>query len=165
MAAKKKKSKSTADGAVRMIAENRKARHSYELIERLEAGLVLTGSEVKSLRAGNASIGEAFIKFEAGEAWLIDSHISPYPQAGPHNNHEPRRPRKLLMDGRQIYRWTRKTHERGLAAVPLKLYFQGAWAKVEIALGRGRQRHDKRAAIKEQEGKREAARALRGERD
>ena len=165
MAGKRKKTKSTADGAVRVIAENRKARHLYELMERLEAGLVLTGSEVKSLRGGNASIAEAFIKFEAGEAWLVNSHIPPYPQAGPHNNHEPRRARKLLMAGRQIERWTRKTQERGLSAVPLKVYFQGAWVKVEIGLGRGRKLHDKRAALKEQEGKREAARALRGERD
>lgn len=147
--------------ARRIVAENRKARHEYELIETVEAGLVLTGSETKTLRSGKGNISEAFVRFEAGEAWLHDAHIPPYPQAGPHQNHEPTRPRKLLLKGEEIDRWAARVQEKGLTAVPLVLYFQGPWVKVELGLGRGRKLHDKREAIKDRDDRRELARALR----
>ncbi len=147
--------------ARRVIAENRKARHEYDILDRVEAGLVLTGSETKSLRDGKGNIAEAYVRFENGEAFLLDAHIPQYPQAGPYNNHEPRRPRKLLLSRDQLGRWSRKVQEKGLTAVPLLLYFQGPWAKLEIGLARGRKLHDKRQAIKERDTKREVQRALR----
>lgn len=147
--------------AIRNVAENRRARREYEILEKLEAGLVLTGSEVKTLRGGKANIAEAYIRFEDGEAWLVDAHIPQYPQAGPHNNHEPTRPRKLLMKGSEIDKWSRRVAEKGLSAVPLHLYFKGSWIKLEIGLGRGRKLHDKRNLLKERADKREAARAMR----
>ncbi len=145
----------------RNIAENRKARRSFELMERLEAGLSLRGSEVKSLRAGRADISEAYVRFQGGEAWLVDAHIPQYAQAGPHNNHTPRRERKLLLSSTELRKWTRKVQERGLTVVALKLYFKGPWVKVEIGLGRGRKRHDKRQALKERTDSRDMARAMR----
>lgn len=145
----------------RVIAENRKARHEYDILERVEAGLQLVGSEVKSLRGGKGNIAEAYVRFEKGEAWLVDAHIPQYAQAGPHNNHEPRRPRKLLLKATELEKWSRKVQEKGMTAVPLVLYFKGAWVKLEIGLGRGRKLHDKRHAIKERESRRDAERALR----
>lgn len=146
--------------ARRNICENRRARHTYEILERIEAGLSLTGSEVKSLRSGHATITEAYVRFEGGEAWLVDAHIPQYPQAGPYNNHEPARPRKLLLKVGELDRWQRKVAEKGLTAVPLQLYFKGAWVKLEMGLGRGRKLHDKRAALKERTDKRDAERAM-----
>lgn len=147
--------------AIRNVAENRRARREYEILERLETGLVLTGSEVKSLRSGKANIAEAYVRFEKGEAWLVDAHFPQYAQAGPHNNHEPTRPRKLLMKGAEIDKWSRKVAEKGLSAIPLHLYFKGSWVKLEIGLGRGRKLHDKRNVLKERSDKREADRAMR----
>lgn len=145
----------------RVIAENRKARHEYEILDRVEAGLVLTGSETKSLRAGKGNIAESYVRFEGGEAFLVDAHIPQYAQAGPYHNHEPRRPRKLLLSRGQLERWSRKVQEKGLTAVPLVLYFRGPWVKLEIGLARGRKLHDKRQAIKERDTRREVQRALR----
>jgi len=157
MAAKIKKQ---ATGEIRGISENRKARHEYDISERVEAGLVLTGSEVKALRGGKGNIAEAFVRFEKGEAWLVDAHIAEYVQAGPFN-HEPRRRRKLLMKGSELDRLAKKVQEKGLTVVPLKLFFKGSWVKLEVGLAKGRKLYDKRNAIKEREGKREAQRALR----
>lgn len=148
------------DTARRVIAENRKARHEYEILERFEAGLVLLGSETKSLRDGKGNVAEAWVRIEDGEAWLVDAHIPPYPQAGPHNNHEPTRPRKLLLKREELDRLSKRVQEKGLTLIPLVLYFQGPWVKLELGLGRGRKLHDKRQAIKEREGRREAEQAI-----
>lgn len=146
---------------IRMVAENRKARREYEILERVEAGLVLLGSETKSLRDGKGNIAEAYVRFEDGEAWLHDAHIPQYPQAGPHNNHEPTRPRKLLLKGEELVRMGKRAQEKGLTVIPLALYFKGQWVKVELGLGRGRKLHDKREALKERESQRDMDRALR----
>ncbi len=146
----------------RVVCENRRARHNFEILETLEVGISLLGSEVKSIRGGSASIAEAHVRFEEGEAWLVDSHIAPYAQAN-QQNHEPRRRRKLLLHQGEIERWFRRVRERGQTAVPLKVYFRGPWIKVEIALCRGRQLHDKRAALKAKDDRREMRRAMRRE--
>ena len=148
---------------LRVIAENRRARHDYEILEKLEAGLELRGSEVKSLRGGSGNIREAYAQVIEGEAWILNMHIPEYPQAGPHQNHEPRRRRKLLLKGREIDRMRKKVAEKGLTLVPLKLYFSGAWVKLELGIARGRKRHDKRQALKEREDRRDVQRALRRE--
>ncbi len=145
----------------RLIAENRKARHDYELLETVVAGLVLLGTEVKSLRGGKGNVAEAWVRFVDDEAWLMDAHIPPYPQAHQFN-HEPRRPRKLLLKARELEKLHRRTAEKGLTLVPLKLYFAGPWVKIEVGLGRGRKLHDKRNALKEKQDKREMDRARRG---
>lgn len=147
---------------IRPIAENRRARRSYEMIETFEAGMVLTGSETKSLRSGAGNIAEAYVKFTKGEAFLVGAHIAPYAQAGPHYNHEPLRPRKLLLKTRELARLQRRVAERGLSLIPLRLYFKGAWVKLEIGLGRGRKAHDKRDVLKERDARREMDRARRG---
>ena len=146
---------------IRNIAENRRARREYEVLERLEAGLVLTGSEVKTLRGGTANISEAYIRFQDHEAWLVEAHIPQYPQAGPHYNHEPTRPRKLLMKAKELEKWRRRVAEKGLSAVALRLYFKGSRVKLEIGLGRGRKLHDKRDLLKARTDKREAEHAIR----
>ena len=144
----------------KLICENRRARHEYELLDTLEAGVALTGSEVKSLRGGKGSIAEAYVAFEDGEAWLLDAHISPYAQANRYN-HETRRKRKLLLHAAEILRWQRRVAEKGLTAVPLEMYFEGPWVKVKIALARGKKLHDKRDASREREDRREMDRAMR----
>ena len=149
-----------AKGPVKNIARNRKARFEYEIIDRLEVGLELLGSEVKSLRSGRATIAEAYVKFDKKEAWLVSSHIPIYPQAGP-NNHETDRPRKLLMRKREIASWGRRSTERGYTVVPLRIYFHGPWVKLEIGLGKGQKNYDKRQKLKERTDKREAQRAMR----
>jgi SsrA-binding protein len=149
-----------AERKIKLIAENRRARHNFDIQDKIVAGLVLNGSEVKSLRAGQGNIGEAFVQFKDGEAFLMGAHFAPYANAG-YAPHEPRRPRKLLMKGRELDKWARKVQEKGLSVVPLKLYFDGPWAKVELGLGRGRRNYDKRHAIKERDGRREIQQALR----
>ncbi len=146
--------------AIRVIAENRKARHEYDILERLEAGLVLVGSEVKSLRGGQGNIAESFVKFTDDEAFLVNAHVPPYPQAHQFN-HEPRRVRKLLMKRAELDKLAEKVHQKGLTIVPLKLFFKGAWVKVELGLARGRKLHDKRHALKAKQDKREMDRALK----
>ena len=143
------------------ICENRRARHEFEILDTLEAGLALVGSEVKSLRGGKGSIAEAYVAFEDGEAWLVDSHVQPYPQAN-RFNHEPRRRRKLLLNQSERARWAKRVVEKGLTVVPLRMYFQGPWVKVEIALARGKKLHDKRDAARDREDRREMDRAMRG---
>ena len=141
-----------------VIARNRRAFRDYEILERLEAGLVLQGSEVKSLRAGKASIAEAFAAFKGGELFLLDMHVPEYSHAG-YAGHEPRRVRKLLLRRRELRSLEESVTRRGLTLVPLLAYFSSGRAKVEIALARGRKRHDKRQAVRKDEARREARRA------
>ena len=148
------------DDEQKAIATNRRARHDYEILERVEAGLVLLGPEVKSLRAGKATLTDAYALIRRGEAFLENLHISPYPQAG-RENPDPKRERKLLMHRKEIERLGGKVAERGLTLVPLSLYFREGRVKVDLALARGRRAHDKREAIRERESDRELARATR----
>jgi SsrA-binding protein len=142
------------------VANNRQARFRYHLMESWEAGLVLTGTEVKSLREGKATIKDGYASVRDGEVWLHNVHIPPYGPAA-RENHEPERSRKLLMHRREIERLIGKTRERGLTLVPTRLYFRDGRAKVEIALARGKDVGDKRQTIKEREMKREMDRAVR----
>lgn len=140
---------------------NRKARFEYELLEHAEAGIVLTGSEVKSLRAGQASLDEAFGFIRGDEIVLRDCNIAPYPQAG-YAQHAPKRERKLLLHRREIRKWAAKVTERGLTLVPLSIYFNDrGLAKVDLALGRGKTHSDKRGGLKDREHRREMERAMR----
>ena len=146
--------------SVKMVATNRKAFHDYFVEDRAEAGLVLTGTEVKSLRDGRAQLKDSFILFRGGEAFLVGAHISPY-AAGSWTNHLPERERKLLLHRREIGRWAAAVSTRGLTCVPLSLYFKGSKAKAEIALVKGKKLHDKRDAIRDRDLKREADRAMK----
>jgi SsrA-binding protein len=143
----------------KLVAQNKKARHDYHIEDVYEAGLVLTGTEVKSLRAGRASLVDGFAVLKDGEAWLQNVHIPVYDQ-GTWTNHEPRRPRKLLLHRQEISKLVGKTKESGLTLVPLALYFKDGKAKVEIAVARGKRTYDKRQALAEQQAKREADRAV-----
>jgi SsrA-binding protein len=144
----------------RLIAENRKARHDYHLLERIEAGLVLSGSEVKSLRDGRAQLQRAFADLRDGELWLVGAHIAPYEQAGT-ENHDPDRDRKLLLHRREIESLRGKVVERGFTLVPTKLYFKNGRAKVELALAKGKDVRDRRREIAKRESDRQIERALR----
>jgi SsrA-binding protein len=146
--------------AQRDITVNRRARHDYFIEETVEAGLVLTGSEVKSLRAGKAQLKDSYARIERGEAWLLNAHISEYGPASQFG-HEPTRRRKLLLHAREIERLTGKTKESGLTLVPLRLYFKHGRAKVELGLARGKKLYDKRESIKERETRREMDRAMK----
>lgn len=153
------------DAKPRTIASNRKARFQYEVIDTLEAGIALLGSEVKSLRQGKASLSDSYAVIRRGEVTLHHLHISPYDPAS-RENHDPLRPRKLLLHRREITRLGGQVAERGLTLVPLRLYFdERGRAKVELALVRGKRTYDKREAIKSREADREAQRAMRGRRD
>jgi SsrA-binding protein len=145
---------------IKQIAANRKAFHDYEIIERLEAGISLTGTEIKSLRAGGANIREAHARPLDGEIWLYGAHIAPYAAAS-YQNHEPTRPRRLLLHKTQIREWTGAMTERGLTVVPLTLYLKDGRAKVELGLVRGRKHYDKRQVIAKREAERDIRRALR----
>jgi SsrA-binding protein len=142
-----------------LVAQNRRARHDYHIEDTVEAGLVLTGTEVKSLREGRASLVDGYAAEQDGEIWLHNVHIPEYTQ-GTWTNHEPRRARKLLLHREQIRKLSHKTQETGLTLVPLALYFKDGYAKVEIGLARGKRSYDKRQAIAEREAKRDAARAV-----
>ena len=144
----------------RDVATNRQASHRYHLLERWECGLVLQGTEVKALRDGKAQIKDGYASVRDGEVWLHNVHIPPYGPAS-RENHEPERPRKLLMHKREIERLIGKTREKGLTLVPTRMYFKGSHAKVEIALAKGKDVGDKRRSIKEREMKREMERAMR----
>jgi len=141
------------------VATNRKARHDYEILDKYEAGIVLTGTEIKSVRAGRVDLRDAYATIEGGEAWLYNMHISPY-QPGSRENPETKRPRKLLLHRREIDRLLGRTIEKGLTLVPLRVFLQRNYAKVEIGLARGKRQYDKRKAIAEREAKREEERAL-----
>ena len=149
-----------ADQGLKMIARNRRARHDYHIEEVYEAGLVLTGTEVKSLRAGRASLTDGFGQISDHEVWLHNVHIPEYTQ-GTWTNHEPRRTRKLLMHRREIDKLASQTTERGLTLVPLALYFKDGKAKVELALARGKRSYDKRHDLAARDAAREVDRALR----
>ena len=148
--------------AIRVVTENRKARHDYQILETFEAGIVLTGTEVKSLRAGRANLQDSYARVENGELFLYNMHISPYDQ-GNRFNHEPKRTRKLLMHKKEILRLLGKSREKGLTLVPLKVYFnERGRAKVELALARGKKAVDKREDMAARDARREIERALRG---
>jgi len=144
----------------RITISNRKARHEYFILEALEAGIVLTGTEVKSLRKGNANLQDSYAELRSGEVWLEGMHISPYEQ-GNINNHEPRRKRKLLLQRKQIRKLIGGMKEKGLTLIPLSVYFKGPYAKVELALARGKKSYDKRDAIAKRDADRDIARARR----
>jgi SsrA-binding protein len=139
------------------VAVNRRARHDYAIEDTLEAGLVLTGTEIKSIRAGHANLAEAYARIERGEAWLIGAHIAPYEQ-GNRNNHEPTRTRKLLMHRDQIAELVGKTQAKGFTLVPLRLYIRDGLAKLEVGIARGKKAHDKRRTIAERDMRRELER-------
>jgi SsrA-binding protein len=143
----------------KVVATNRKARHDYHIEDVFEAGLVLTGTEVKSLRAGRASLVDGFATVSGGEVWLEGVHIPEY-ALGTWTNHEPRRRRKLLMHRGEIDRLAAQTREKGLTLVPLALYFSGGRAKIELGLARGKRQYDKRQALRERQDRREADRAM-----
>jgi SsrA-binding protein len=142
------------------VASNRQASHRFELLDRLECGLVLQGTEVKALREGGAQLKDGYVNVSEGELWLQNVHIPPYKPAA-RENHEPERPRKLLAHRREIERLMGRVAERGLTIVPTRIYFKDGRAKVEIALGRGKDRFDKRQTIKAREERRDVERALR----
>ncbi len=128
----------------KVVTVNRKARYDYEIIDKLEAGMSLLGSEVKALREGRANLKDAYASIEGNNVVLHNCHIGPYGPAGPHNQHDPERPRKLLLNRREIDKLRRKIVERGFTLVPLRIYFRGGWAKVELAVGKGKRSYDKR---------------------
>jgi SsrA-binding protein len=144
----------------KLLVDNRRARHDYHLLERVEAGVVLTGTEVKSLRDGRATLGQAFADVRDGELWLVGSHISVYEQ-GNRSNHEPDRDRKLLLHRREIDSLYGKIREKGLTLVPTRLYFKDGRVKVEIALARGKEQRDKRRDLAKRDADRQIERALK----
>lgn len=145
----------------KLVAQNRKARHDFEVIDTVECGMVLTGSEVKSLRQGTAQLKEAFARAEDGEIWLYGMHVPPYAQAGGYGNVDPDRRRKLLLHRKQIKEWSDRTAREAVTMVPLSVYFKEGRAKLELALARGRKRWDKRQVIAQRDSDREAQRAHR----
>lgn len=150
--------------AIKIIADNRRARFEFAIDERFEAGLVLTGTEVKSLRAGKANLGDAFGGFKAGELYLYQAHIPPY-TFGNRENHDPMRPRKLLLNRREIKQIDLALAQKGYTLVPLKLYFKMGRVKVELGLGKGKKLHDKRSTIQDRETKIKLDRIRKGDRN
>ena len=146
------------EGGEKVVARNRKAYHDYTVLEEIEAGLMLTGTEVKSLRAGQLTLGDAHARFTRGELYLVNAHIPEYKMGG-YANHEPMRPRKLLLKKREIAKLSQRIEEKGLTVVPLSVYFKRGYAKTKLGICRGKQAHDKRQAIAEREAKRSAERA------
>jgi SsrA-binding protein len=145
---------------IKVVATNRKAGRDFYLEERREAGLVLMGTEIKSIRAGRVNLSDGYVQPRDGELWLLNVHIAPYDPSGRYG-HEPRRPRKLLLHRREIDRLTSRVQERGYTIVPVRLYLRGGRAKVEIALARGKRKYDKRQAIAEREAQRQVERELK----
>jgi SsrA-binding protein len=158
VAKKGKKQRQPASGDV---ATNRRARHKFEPVEKMEAGIVLLGSEVKSLRGGKAQMTDAYAVVDKGEVWLRNLHIPPYEPAS-RDNHEPERPRKLLLHKAEIERLIGKTAEKGLTLIPLRIYFKGSRAKVELALARGKEGRDRRRDIADRDVRREVEREFKG---
>ncbi len=146
------------------VADNRKARHDYFIEEQFEAGLALTGSEIKSVRAGRVNLRGGYARVENGEVWLYDVHISPYEQSGTHFNHEPTRPRKLLLHRREISRILGLVERQGYTLVPLRIYFKGRRAKLDLGVGRGKKSYDKRDSIAQREAQRDIDRAMKSRR-
>lgn len=145
---------------VKVVATNRKARHHYFLLEHFEAGIVLKGSEIKSIRAGQISLAEAYVRVDGGEAWLVDAHVAPYEQAGIFN-HDPIRPRKLLLHRKEILHLWEQVRQKGVTIVPLRVYLKEGRAKVEIAIAKGKKLYDKRQAIAKRDAQREIERQYR----
>jgi SsrA-binding protein len=151
------------DSTVKTVVVNRRARHEYHILERIEAGIVLKGTEVKSVREGKVQLGDAYASVEGGEVFLLQMHISPYEQ-GNRFNHEPLRKRKLLLHARQIHKLRAQTQEKGLTLIPLTLYFKGPHLKVELGLAKGKKTHDRREDLAKRDAEREMERARRGDR-
>ena len=162
--AKKGKAAEPVRGGDRQIASNRKAYHDYTIEDTIEAGLVLQGSEIKSIRAGKVNLRDSYVTIRNDEAWLIGAHIAGYAQAS-YEDHEPRRDRKLLLHRLEIDRWLARAEQKGYTIVPLRLYLKNNRAKVEIGLARGKQQHDKRAAIAERDVQRDIDRAIKESRN
>jgi SsrA-binding protein len=152
-----KKARKPASGDV---ATNRRARHKFELLDRVECGIELTGTEVKSLREGRAQLGDAYAVIDKGEVWLRNAHIPPYPPAA-NQNHDPERPRRLLLHRYEIERLAGRAERRGLTLIPTRIYFKGPYAKVELALARGREQRDRRREIRDRDMRREVERDFR----
>jgi len=150
--------KSQREG-IRIVAQNRAASYNYHLLDKLEAGLVLGGTEVKALREGKGTLREAYAEIRGGEAWLVNCHIPEYQPGGP-RNHDPLRSRKLLLNRREIHRLIVETQQKGMTIIPLKIYFRGGIAKCELAVARGKKFHDRREAERRKEAKREAEEAI-----
>ena len=146
---------------IKTLATNRKAYHNYHVQDGVEAGIVLTGTEIKSIRAGRVSLGDAYVRPEGGELWLLNAHIARY-EASSYMSHEPRRPRKLLLHRKEINALTSKVLERGFTLVPLRLYIKDSTAKVEVALAKGKKLYDKRESIIRRETEREIGRVVKG---
>jgi SsrA-binding protein len=149
------------DDKIKLISDNRQARHLYEILETYEAGIQLTGTEVKSIRAGKVNLRDGYALIRNGEAWLINVHISPYEASGEYFNHDPRRTRKLLLNRREINKLIGQVEQKGLTLVPLKIYFKGSYIKVAIGLAKGKKLHDKREDLKRRQDQREMARAMK----
>ena len=147
-------------GESRTIAVNRKAHHDYDLRDSVEAGLALTGTEIKSVREGRVNLRDAYVQIKGGEAWLMEMHITPYERGG-YANHDPRRPRKLLLHRDEIVRLGSQVAQKGLTLVPTRLYLKNGRAKVEVALAKGRKLYDKREAISKRESEIEIGRAIK----
>ncbi len=145
---------------IKVVTTNRKAFHEYEIITKYEAGVSLMGTEVKSLRAGKVQMSDAYAIVEGGEVFLVNLHISPYESAS-HTTHEPTRKRRLLLNKREIRKLWGATNEKGLTIVPLRIYFKGPYAKIEIAVARGKRKYDKREAIARRDAEREISRKMR----
>jgi len=151
-----------AGGKVKVVATNRKAYHDYHIQDPIEAGIVLTGSEIKSIRAGRVNLRDGYALFRDGELWLHNCHVSPYDPAS-RQNHEPMRPRKLLLHRRELNRLAGRVQEKGYTIVPLRLYLRDGLAKVEIAMARGKKQYDKRQTIAKRDADREIRRAIKKE--
>ena len=158
---KKDASSAVRDTSEKVIATNRQARFEYSILDSAEAGLALTGTEIKSIRAGKVNVREAYARIEGGEIWLINMHISPYEQASNYFQHDPLRPKKLLLHRREINRLKAELGQKGLTLVPLRIYLKGGRAKVEIGLAKGKKLYDKRDAMAERDAKRDLQRSLR----
>jgi len=146
--------------SIKIVARNRKAKHEYHLLETFEAGMVLQGSEIKSIRAGQINIKQAYVRVDGEEAWLVDAHIAPYDQAS-YLNHDPTRQRKLLLHKKEIYRMWDEVRRKGTTIIPTQVYLKKGRAKVEIALARGKKLHDKRSALAKRDAQRQIERDLR----
>lgn len=145
----------------KLITSNRQARFEYAILESMEVGIALTGTEIKSVRAGKVNLRDAYARIDNGEVWLIGMHISPYEQASEYFQHDPLRPKKLLLHRREIARLRAELGQKGLTLVPLRLYLKGPRAKLELGLGKGKKLYDKRDAMAERDAKRDVQRALR----
>lgn len=152
-----------ASEEIRIVVVNRRARHDYTILDKIEAGIALRGPEVKSIRGGKVNLGDAYAQVENGELWLVQMHISPYEQANRENT-DPLRRRKLLLHRRQIFRLRQTIEEKGLTLIPLSLYFKGGHLKVELGIAKGKRQHDRREDMAKRDAQREMDRARRGER-